>query len=356
MSISHGAVPAALISQDVTRQRARAAAIAGTDAPFTFTDTGQGVTILLIIFATVISAAGQLPPAFVWLADAARFVNVFAIPGFLVLAGLLMQQSRQTHGNLYYLQKTAPLFLAFVAWTFGASIVFPLIDGVPLTSIGAVADIAARHESIALLLLVLPVFYLIWIMLGRFRSGTLFVLAAIIEILRTDQGGPFIIELTRGAVYFAAGHCFAHHWRLLARFARENIPLSLSMIFAWAVMNTIMAGVTVPFANGDPISALPFASLGLGMAGAAIMVMTGEILAATGLAKAFGYVGRHWIAFYTLLPAGFLALGGVLAAAGLFTTAAESAIALLIAGLAALVSLIVMETGEPAQAATASKL
>ena len=313
-----------------------------------FADVGKGIAVLLVIFAAVINSAGAMPGEFSWLSGIKAFLQPFALPAFLVYAGMFMHRSRQSGWSVYLGRKAVPVLGACALWIAAAVIASLLIapNALPPGAQGYLA-MAQAQTSLAVLFIILPVFFLLWKLLGRFRTGTILVAAAIMEILHTDQGGVIAVEIMRGFVYFAAGHCLANQFRALARFTRENGASAAAMISVWAAFNALMTFADLPLAYGMKISVLPFASLGLGMAGAAAMVMIGELVARARMAPLFSLMGRKWIAFYAVLPLGIVSLGRVMAEAGLFVTPAQGVAALVTAALAAGLAFWLLELRDP---------
>ncbi len=297
-----------------------------------FADTARGIAVLLAVFMALAGVNGHLKFGFALIDGAAQFLHPFAIPAFLVLTGMFLRRSREATWAEYVQRKIGPLALALALW-FAAVAMLAQSQIIRGGGTGWLAGLNYLH--LAVLLTVLPGFLLAWRALHNFRTGTVFVLAAIMEILHTEYGGIVWIEAMRGMVYLAAGHCFADKFRALARFARGNRPSAFAILGVWAAFNALMVYADVQIIAGEKISTLPFASLAIGLAGAAALMMAGEILSATPVGASLATIGRKWIAVYAILPLTIVVLANVLESASLFATQQEAVFALMLALVAA---------------------
>ncbi len=340
--------PAALSQRMLARALAKF--VADPPGRLVFADSGKGLTILLVMLAAVIASAGDMPEGFAWLSALGDFLQPFALPAFLVFAGMFVQRSREWAWSDYIVRKTGSFAIASAIWLVAASFCLWLTQDAAPRGITGFFSLAGTQADLAIALFILPLFFLIWKMLRRFRTGTIFVIAAIMEILHTDQGGVLWVELMRGLVYFAAGHCMAQNFRALARFVRENPVPAGAMLAVWAAFNGLLTAASLPLAYGVKISILPFASLGLGLAGAAAMVIAGQLLAESRFNPFFSLIGRKWIIFYATLPLAFVFCGRMMVTGGLFPTTSHAIAALLSAVLAAGLALILLDLrNQPAQ-------
>lgn len=315
-----------------------------------FVDAGKGLAALLAIFLAIVSYPGDRATPITWIDGLTRFLHPFAIPAFLAFCGMVLKNSREDSWTGFAGRKLAPFAGALLLWALAVS-TLAQAGVLPRTSQSSPAPIALA--PIAVLLLTTPLFLALWRALRRLRTGTVFVIAAVVEILHTENGGALWIEAMRGMVYLAAGYCFAQTLRAMARFARHQPIAAAAMLVVWAAFNAFAVFADVPMAYGAKISALPFASLALGLSGAAAMAMLGEMLAASRFGAFFGLIGRRWIAIYAAAPIAVVACAESMAHAGLFQSAQDALAALLFAVLAAAAALIALEWRTPSgQAAT----
>ena len=314
-----------------------------------FADAGKGLAIMLVVVAAMIEAAGELPAGFGFLGKIHSYLQPFAMPAFLVFAGMFLKRSREADWDQYIVRKIFPLGGALLLWV-SAVAIFAMAFWQPgtLENGPSLARLVWGQMHLAVLLALLPLFLVLWKLFAGFRTGGIFVCAAIMEILHTNQGGVLVVEAMRGLVYFTTGYCFALNFRALATFTRSNAVPAAAIAAAWAAFNAMLVSVDLPMAYGAQISSLPFASLGLGLAGAAAMTILGELLALSRFGGTFAFIGRNWIAFYAVIPLALMALAGALNVVGLFGTLAEAMAALVTAGLAAMLGLMLLEMREPA--------
>ncbi len=338
--------PAALSQRMVAR--ALAAFVADPPGRLAFADSGKGLAIMLVILSAALTSAGKMPEGFVWLSAIGDFLEPFALPSFLVFAGMFLQRSRDWNWSDYIVRKTGPFVVASAAWLVAASGCLWLTQDIAPKGISGFLGMAGTQAHLAIALFILPLFFIFWKTFGRMRTGTIFVLAAIMEILHTDQGGVLWVELMRGFVYFTAGHCLAQNFRGLARYVRENPVPAASMLAAWAAFNGLMTSASLPLTYGFQISVLPFASLGLGLAGAAAMVVAGQLIAGSRFNAFFSLMGRKWIFAYATLPLALVFCGQAMVIGGLFPSSGHAIAALLSAVVAAGAALILLELRNPA--------
>jgi len=256
---------------------------------------------------------------------------------------MFLRRSRDATWAEYLLRKIAPVVLALALWFAAAGM---LAQSQMLHGGGSGWFAGLNHLHLAVLLTVLPAFLLAWRALRRFRTGTIFVLAAIVEILHTEYGGIVWIEAMRGMVYLAAGHCFADKFRALARFARENHSSAIAILGVWAAFNALMVYSDVQIIAGEKMSTLPFASLGLGLAGASALVIAGELLSGNRVGTSLAFIGRRWLAVYTALPLTIVATATMLVSAGLFASLTEGVFALMLALIAAAAAYFAVDARE----------
>ena len=81
-----------------------------------FADAGKGIAVLLVTFAAVINATGGMPGEFSWLSSIEAFLQPFALPAFLVFAGMFMHRTRQAGWSVYLGRKLVPVLAACAAW------------------------------------------------------------------------------------------------------------------------------------------------------------------------------------------------------------------------------------------------
>ena len=268
-----------------------------------------------------------------------QLLNPVALPAFMLTCGLF---ARRSIGNDWstHLVRLAPFAAAVAAWalaqTLGAWIAAPR---------GAMSVATAMHALAPMtddvpLLLIAPAFALVS---RYFRNHPWFLLSlAVLAEMLVLPGRTFGGECMRGMIYFQVGSLFAAKFRMLAREAQADPQMAICAVAVWLALAGLCAFIRIPFAGNTTIVTMPFASLGLGMAGAAALIMGCALLSQRRLFAPLASIGRNWIAFGLAIPIGFQALRASLI--GLHAAASPAAADLIIgiAGFAAFAAVVVV--------------
>jgi uncharacterized membrane protein YcfT len=261
-------------------------------------------------------------------------LNLIALPSFMVTAGLFVQKTINLPWREYARRKITSFCLAIALWAGIVTLV--AARGGPVSFRLALSSAAAMTEQIPLLLIV-PLFLLV---ARLFRGHVVFaMIVAVIAECLVDPGRTFGGELLRGLIYFYLGFRFPALFSRLAREAREDPPMAVSAIAVWLAIAALCVFVPVPLAQGVRIWTMPFATLGLGIAGAAIAFMGAALLAQNGVWGGLAVIGRNWIAVAVAAPLFLTALRGALLGSHV---AAGPAHADLIIGVAALAGFLAL--------------
>jgi uncharacterized membrane protein YcfT len=298
-------------------------------------DTAKGLALILTLLVQFsYESARHGAPGF---APVYAVLNLLALPAFMVTAGFFLQKTIKLRWMDYAPRKTAVFCLAIAGWAL-VEIVLAWLAAprgtMPLSL--AWRSLGVVTEQVPLLVIV-PAFLL----LARyFRAHVaLVMIIAIIAELLVMPGRTFGGECMRGLIYFYVGFRFSSQFNRLAREARADPPMALSAIAVWVAIAALCAFVPIPQAHGATISTMPFATLGLGLAGAAVAFMAAALLAHHKIWVGLATIGRNWIAVALAVPLGLMALRLALIAT---RTASDAGRADLIIGVAALAGFLAL--------------
>jgi hypothetical protein len=102
--------------------------------------------------------------------------------------------------------------------------------------------------------------------------------AAALEIAHVKLGGPIPESFCRWFVYLYLGHAFAPEIRALARWIPRNRETAIASVVTFAMIDIFAAVPPIPWTGDLTLAQLPFASLGLGVAGALAVIVTARLV------------------------------------------------------------------------------
>ncbi len=101
----------------VARLSARAlAATQPEPARLVFADVGKGIAVVLAIFLAITNVGGRNSFGIGWVDALAQFLHAFAVPAFLVFAGMFLRNSREDGWLSYLSRKIMPLSAGLLLW------------------------------------------------------------------------------------------------------------------------------------------------------------------------------------------------------------------------------------------------
>lgn len=249
--------------------------------PLAFLDTAWGLLVLLTVFAASVATTPNDVPRSAFLARAESFASPFVTPAFFLLAGVVLHRSIDAPWPAYLMRKVAPLAWRLVAVASVAALVASWLRTMqnPLRLLpGALTGLLLDPPPLFLILAQLVLCFLAARALRGVRALVALPVLAALEIGHPDFGGPFFAGSCRLMVYLYAGHIFAPEIRQIARFSARDHQYAVAGIAAWALANLIATSVRLPMAGNPLVSTLPFASLGLGLFGAAAIVSFASLI------------------------------------------------------------------------------
>ncbi len=284
----------------------------GRPARWLYADAAKGLAAVCLIALAMLPVAPLAAEASGVLVNFRAVIESFALPAFLVMAGLFVRPALDLPWLEFIERKIAPFAIAVAIW-----LGFMVMAGFAASNLdGALATATAQMKTISLLFL-LPAFFIAAKLLRFLRPATVLFLAALAEILHTNTGHFLLVDAMRGAVFFFAGVYLAHHAPAFARFTRANPGLAMLGVAVWLAFAAFIGFGHHMLAHGRDITTLPFTSLGLGAAGAMALLVTGELLAASAAGRALASIGQRWIGWYVAAPLAGYGLAALLAWSGL---------------------------------------
>ncbi len=233
-----------------------------------------------------------------------QLLNPIALPAFMATCGLMARRMPLLDVTSWVV-RAAPFALAIGVWAaFQIASTWIAAPRGTMTVATAWKSLGFMTAEIPLLLIV-PAFMLL---IGKLRHHHWFMLAlAILAEALVIPGRTFGGECMRGLVYFQLGYMWAPRLRVMAREAVLDAQMAVCAIAVWLALAGVCAFIRIPYAGNATVVTLPFASLGLGVAGALALVMGAALLEHFRLFEALGRIGRNWIVAALTVP---LALQG----------------------------------------------
>lgn len=309
--------------------------------------SARGLAALLAALEGLAIVTPVLPGNADWLLAVRDFLHSFALPALMAFCGMAIGAARAAPWPAYVASRLVPALGALGLWAGALAGLIVLRGGGWPNDWRLACEQAIPLLPMGAALVVLPLFILAWKAMWGMRTGAVFVLAALLEIMHTEQGALIWIEAMRGFAYFAAGHVLAPQLRAIARFARANVTTAGLMLSSWFAFNALMTSSFLPRAFGEKIATLPFASLGLGLAGLCAVTLAGELLAVSRFGRATSAVAGRWKLWYGGAPLGMMALAAGLTGGGLFADESQAIAALLLSALAGGCAMAIAALCEP---------
>jgi hypothetical protein len=236
---------------------------------FAATETGRAVALIACLLGVLITQAGPMPPAFQWVGKIAKFLEPAALPAFLAFAGIAARNCLRQPWDYIARRDGVPALVAATIW-------IALIAGAWLLArrLGADSTLAASLRAGTSgwgipSLIILPLALLVAFRATRTVPAVLVVtVAMLLNVWNVQSGLPLLDAALHDFIYFAAGALFASWFRGLAAWSAGHRTPALVMLCVWAAYNGLASLQMLTQIGGATISTLPFAGLGLGLAGA----------------------------------------------------------------------------------------
>jgi len=265
----------------------------GTANRVDWVDYAKGFCILLIVMmhATlgVEAAVGQEG----WLHSVVTFAAPFRVPDFFLLSGLFVARTIDRNWRHYLDKKFVHYAYFYVLW-------LSLNFAFKAPSMAAEIGWSGVGESFLLsfvdpfgtlwFIYMLPVFLITTKLTRSFPGWSVWLVAALLQVLPIHTGWMVIDEFASRFVYFYTGYLLAPIIFRLADMAIRRSGVAMAAIGGWAVGNWAL--VALDWAT------LPFVSLGLGLAGCAAIVTLSAVMSKSDLMAPIRYCGTNSIVIY----------------------------------------------------------
>ncbi len=258
-----------------------------------FVDYAKGFCILLIVMMHstlgVESAVGQEG----WLHSVVEFAAPFRVPDFFLLSGLFVARTIDRNWRHYLDKKFVHYAYFYVLWlvinfAFKAPSMASEIgwSGVAETFLISFIDPFGSLWFIYML----PIFLVVTKLTRSLPGWSVWLVAAILQILPISTGWMVIDEFASRFVYFYTGYLLAPWIFRLADLAIKRAGIALVAVGVWAVGNWGLVQLDV--------AELPVVSLALGFAGCAAIVTVSALMSKTDLMAPIRYCGANSIVIY----------------------------------------------------------
>jgi len=310
-------------------------------------DYAKGICIIMVVMmhstlgvGEAFAERGLAPEGFMhWLV---AYAKPFRMPDFFLLSGLFLSLAIG-RAWLHYLDTKLVHFAYFyVLWL---AIQMPLrlaVDGGLSAGNFASQFLDALVNPYAPLwfIYVLPLMFIVTKLLHRVPAPVLLGGAALMQIVPLHTGWSAIDQYAAHYyVFFLAGYLLAPHVFAIARWAGENVAISLWAFFAWAVANGIAVFTPGLGPEYSSMAHMPLVSLLLGIAGAVAIVTAASLMAKFDVAHGIRYCGKHSIVLYISFMIPMALTRVILVKTGLIT---DTGVASLIVWLTAVISPLVV--------------
>jgi uncharacterized membrane protein YcfT len=221
------------------------------------------------------------------------FAKPFRMPDFFLISGLFLALVIGRDWRTYLDRKVVHFAYFYLLWTAIQFAVkaphFAAQDGW-LGVLRLYAESFVEPLGILWFIYLLPIFFVVTKATRGLPPALIWLIAAALEIAPIETGWTVIDEFASRFVYFYTGYLFAPRIFALAAMVQAR-PVAAGLgLLVWGVLE----GVAVY----SGYSELPFASLGLGLLGAAAVVSISALLAKVAMCEPLRFCGKHSIVIY----------------------------------------------------------
>ena len=268
-------------------------------------DYAKGICIAFVVMMHSTLGVEKLYGSEGFMHYVVAFAQPFRMPDFFFLSALFLPLA-MPRSWAHYLDKKVVHFAWFYAIWAVILIAFKALGKHQFTTghIGSELYEAIINPYPALwFIYVLPLFFVVTKLLRSLPGWALFSFAVMLQLAVIHTGWQAIDEFAvHYYVFFVAGYLASPHVFKLAERARNNIPLALSIITAWAIINGVLAFSPSPFEGWPTFASLPLISIALGLFGALsivlVSVLISEFAHQFSIAKFIRFCGQNSIVLY----------------------------------------------------------
>jgi uncharacterized membrane protein YcfT len=263
------------------------------DGRVDWVDYAKGICIVMVVMMHSVlgveAAAGQTG----FMHALVAFAKPFRMPDFFLISGLFLSVVIDRDWRTYLDRKVVHFAYFYVLWVtiqFG----FKTPSFAAESGWGHVGYLYLESfvEPFGTLwfIYLLPVFFVVTKLTRNAPPLAIWMAAAALEMMHVATGWTAVDEFCSRFVYFYSGYWFASAVFTLSDRARARPAMSITGLALWALVN----GALVEFGHSE----WPIVSLGLGLAGAGAIIVTGTLLARMQWLNFLRYCGEHSIVIY----------------------------------------------------------
>jgi uncharacterized membrane protein YcfT len=265
-----------------------------TSARLGWVDYCKGICIILVVMMHSTLGVERALGETTWLNGFIAWAKPFRMPDFFLISALFLSRRIAAPWRSYLDRKVVHFAYFYLLWmTIQLVIKSPgIAAGEGLAApFSTWLDALINPFGTLWFIYLLAVFFLLAKLLRPVPSALVWITAALLEAAPIETGNLLLDEFASRFVYFYTGYLLGP--RILAEVhalsGRKTGGLLL-VLGLWAALNTLLV------AHG--LAVLPGISLVLGLAGAGAVILTGLLLARTGLFTWIRHAGESSIVIY----------------------------------------------------------
>ena len=314
------------------------------DGRIDWVDYAKGICIILVVMMHstlgVEAATGQTG----WLHAVVEFALPFRVPAFFLISGLFLAHTIDRDWRVYLDRKVLHFVYFYLLWM-TIQFVFKA-PGIAATS--GVSEVARLYLMSLIdpfgtlwFIYLLPIFFVVTKLARRVPVAVVWLIGAALEIAPIATGWTAIDEFAARFVYFYTGYIAARYVFALAARAQTRPALTFAMLALWGLATAAL--VHAGYAT------LPFASLALGLIGAAAVVAAAALMAMHDAFQPLRYCGRNSIVIYLAFFLPMAATRTVLLKTGAITDIGSMSAIVTAAGVIGALTIYWLVRGTPAR-------
>jgi uncharacterized membrane protein YcfT len=297
-------------------------------------DYAKGFCIVMVVMMHstlgVEAAAGHES----WMHWAVAFAKPFRMPDFFLISGLFLARVIDRDWRTYLDRKVVHFVYFYILWV---TIQFAFkAPGLMFThGLFGIAKLYAEAfiEPFGTLwfIYLLPIFFVVTKLTRGVPVAAIWLVGAALEIAHIHTGWTVIDEFAARFVYFYTGYVLATHIFQTAAATQARPWIAAGALALWALVNGAFVHMGLDGAA--------FISLGLGLVGAAAVVMVSALMAKSDLFAALRYLGKNSIVVYLAFFLGMAASRSLLLKTGIVPDLGTVALLVTASGIAGAVAL-----------------
>jgi uncharacterized membrane protein YcfT len=269
-----------------------------------------------------------------WMHWAVAFAKPFRMPDFFLISGLFLARVIDRDWRTYLDRKVVHFVYFYILWvTIQFAFKAPgLMFNHGLLGIAKLyAEAFIEPFGTLWFIYLLPIFFVVTKLTRGVPVIAIWLAGAALEIAQIHTGWTVIDEFAARFVYFYTGYVLATHIFQVAAAAQARPWIAGGMLAVWALIN----GVFVQMG----LDGKPFISLGLGLIGAAAVVMVSALMVKSDLFAALRYLGKNSIVVYLAFFIGMAGSRAVLLRTGIVPDLGTVALLVTACGIAGAIAL-----------------